>query len=101
VAVAEPGSDAAHHSFLEPQACLHQAASHCITPDLLQRPMKNRPRAGLPEAELHRIRGDLVWLYRFMGFKHILISRKSILSLKNYYKSIFCLKNTKPFTKIF
>jgi hypothetical protein len=51
--------------------------------------------------EPHRIRGDLVWLYCFKGFKRILISRKSILYLKNYYKSIFCPKNTKPFTKIF
>jgi hypothetical protein len=51
--------------------------------------------------EPHRIRGDLVWLYCFKGFKRILISRKSILYLKNYYKSIFCPKNTKPLTKIF
>jgi hypothetical protein len=60
--------------------------------------MKTRPRAGLPEARAAPDQGDLMWLYRFMGFKCILISRKSILSLKNYYKSIFCLKNTKPFT---
>jgi hypothetical protein len=99
VAVANPpGSGAAHHSFLEPQAFLHRAVPHGIPPDPLRQPMGARPRAGLLEARAAPNLGDLVWLDRFLGYKRILVSRKSILPLKNYYKSIFSPKNAKPFT---
>jgi hypothetical protein len=51
VAVANPpGSGAAHHSFPEPQACLHRAVPHGIQPDPLRQPMGARPRAGPLEA---------------------------------------------------
>jgi hypothetical protein len=96
-----PGSGVAHHSCLDPHACLHRAVPHGIPSDPLRQPMEARPRAGLLEARAAPDLGDLVWLDRFLGYKSILISRKPILPLKNCYKSIFCPKNTKAFAEIF